>query len=128
MRVDPRNGKKSRTAFAVREQFRGYALVQCRPGTERRHQIRVHLKHWGLPICGDPIYGGRPLLLSELKSGYRLKPGQTERPLISTVALHAEELTLSHPMTNEEIKIGAPWPKDFAVAVKNLRRYCGTMQ
>ena len=123
MRVDPRNGKKSRTAFAVREQFRGYTLVQCRPYTERTHQIRVHLKHWGLPICGDRVYGGRPLLLSELKDDYRLKPGKTERPLISTVALHAEELTLPHPVTGAQLKITAPWPKDLIVALKSLRRH-----
>jgi RluA family pseudouridine synthase len=123
MRVDPRNGKKSRTAFVVREQFRGYTLVQCRPYTGRTHQIRVHLKHWGLPICGDRVYGGRPLLLSELKTDYRLKPGRTERPLISTVALHAEDLSLSHPVTGREVRITAPWPKDLTVAVKNLRRY-----
>lgn len=123
MRVDPRNGKKARTAFAVREQFRGHTLVQCRPYTGRTHQIRVHLKHWGLPICGDRVYGGRPLLLSELKNDYRLKPGKTERPLISTVALHAEELSLGHPITGHEVRITAPWPKDLAVAVKNLRRY-----
>ncbi len=123
MRVDPRTGKKSRTAFEVREQFRGYTLVQCRPYTGRTHQIRVHLKHWGLPICGDRVYGGRPLLLSELKDEYRLKPGKTERPLISTVALHAEELSLVHPVTGNQVTFTAPWPKDFAVAVKNLRRY-----
>lgn len=123
MRVDPRNGKKSRTAFSVREQFRGYTLVQCRPYTGRTHQIRVHLKHWGLPICGDRVYGGRPLLLSELKTDYRLKPGKVERPLISTVALHAEELSLRHPVTGSEVRIIAPWPKDLTVAVKNLRRY-----
>lgn len=123
MRVDPKNGKKSRTAFEVREQFRGYTLVQCRPFTGRTHQIRVHLKHWGLPICGDRVYGGRPLLLSELKDEYRLKPGKVERPLIATTALHAEELTVPHPITGVEVKITAPWPKDFAVAVKNLRRH-----
>lgn len=123
MRVDPKNGKKSRTAFEVREQFRGYTLVQCRPFTGRTHQIRVHLKHWGLPICGDRVYGGRPLLLSELKDEYRLKPGKVERPLIATTALHAEELTVPHPITGAEVKITAPWPKDFAVAVKNLRRH-----
>ena len=123
MRVDPKNGKKSRTAFEVREQFRGYSLVQCRPFTGRTHQIRVHLKHWGLPICGDELYGGGPLLLSRLKSEYRLKPGKTERPLISTVALHAESLTLPHPVTGAEVTMTAPWPKDFAVAVKNLRRH-----
>jgi 23S rRNA-/tRNA-specific pseudouridylate synthase len=123
MRVDPKSGKKSSTAFEVREQFRGHTLVQCRPYTSRTHQISVHLKHWGLPICGDRVYGGRPLLLSELKDEYRLKPGKTERPLISTVALHAEELSLIHPVTGVELKITAPWPKDFMVAVKNLRRH-----
>ena len=91
MRVDPKHGKQARTAFEVREQFRGFTLVECRPFTGRTHQIRVHLKHWGLPICGDRVYGGRPLLLSELKDEYRLKPGKTERPLIATVALHADE-------------------------------------
>lgn len=123
MRVDPKNGKKSRTAFEVREQFRGYTLVQCRPFTGRTHQIRVHLKHWGLPICGDRVYGGRPLYLSELKDTYRLKPGKVERPLISTTALHAEELIIPHPVTGAEVKITAPWPKDFTVAIKNLRRH-----
>ncbi len=123
MRVDPKTGKKSRTSFEVREQFRGYTLVQCRPSTARPHQIRVHLKHWGLPICGDRVYGGRPLMLSELKEDFRLKPGKTERPLISTVALHAEELTITHPVTGAELKLTAPWPKDFAVAVQRLRRH-----
>ena len=61
--------------------------------------------------------------MSELKDKYHLKPGKTERPLISTVALHAEELSLTHPVTGTELKITAPWPKDFTVAVKNLRRH-----
>jgi hypothetical protein len=43
--------------------------------------------------------------------------------LIGRVALHAEELVLSHPMTGELLKISAPWPKDLVVAIKYLRRY-----
>lgn len=128
MRVDPKNGKRSRTLFEVREQYRGFALVNCRPITGRTHQIRIHLKHWGLPICGDRIYGGRPLLLSDLKSDYRLKPGKTERPLIATVALHAERLEIDHPVTGQTVSINAEWPKDFTVAVKYLRRYANTAQ
>ncbi len=123
MRVTSRNGKRSCTRFEVREQFRGFTLVQCRPLAARTHQIRVHLKHWGLPICGDRLYGGRPLLLSQLKPDYRLKPGQTERPLISTLALHAESLEISHPLTAGPVVIRADWPKDLVVAVKYLRRY-----
>jgi RluA family pseudouridine synthase len=122
MRVDFKHGKKSFTRFSVRESFRGHTLVECRPLTGRTHQIRVHLKHWGLPICGDEAYGGRPLLLSRLKPDYRLKPGHQERPLIATVALHAERLELPHPVTGQPVAITAEWPKDFSVAVKYLRR------
>jgi len=125
MRVDMKNGKPARTEFTVRERYAaaGCLLLECRPFSNRPHQIRVHLKHLRLPIVGDSIYGGPPLLLSSLKPGYRLKPGQTERPLISDVALHCEQLTFTHPAGGAETKITAPWPKDLAVAVKYLRRY-----
>jgi 23S rRNA pseudouridine955/2504/2580 synthase len=123
MRVDEKSGKRSRTQFEVLEKFSGCTLMKCQPLTDRSHQIRVHLRHVGLPIVGDAVYGGSPLLLSRLKSEYRLKPKQTERPLISRVALHAVELTLPHPITGTTITITAPWPKDLTVAVKYLRRY-----
>ena len=125
MRVDEKSGKQAHTEFTVRERFAaaGCLLLECRPFSGRTHQIRVHLKHLRLPIVGDPIYGGPALLLSSLKPGYRLKPGQTERPLISDAALHCEQLTIIHPASGAEIKITAPWPKDLAVAIKYLRRY-----
>lgn len=131
VRVDPRNGKRARTAFTVRETFDGYLLLECRPLTMRTHQIRAHLKHLRLPLVGDELYGGSPLWLSTLKTEYRLKPGQTERPLIARAALHAEQLILPPPAAageNESVRIEAPWSKDLAVAVKYLRRYatfCG---
>ena len=123
MRVDPKKGKKSKTLFEPLEKFKNCALLRCRPITGRTHQIRVHLAHAGWPIIGDALYGGKNLWLSRLKSDFRLKPGREERPLISTVALHAAELTLPHPVTGEMITITAPWPKDLNVAVKYLRRY-----
>ena len=123
MRVDPKNGKKSKTRFEVLERLSGYTLVKCEPLTERAHQIRVHLRYAGFPIVGDGLYGGKKLWLSRLKRDYRLKPGREERPLISRVALHAEELVLPHPVTGKILKITAPWPKDLKVAVKYLRQY-----
>ena len=58
-----------------------------------------------------------------MKREYRLKLNQTERPLMARPALHAEALTLPHPVTGAALAINAPWPKDLTVAVKYLRRY-----
>jgi RluA family pseudouridine synthase len=123
MRVEPKNGKKSKTRFSVIEKFANQTLIRCEPLTGRTHQIRIHLRHAGVPIVGDELYGGKPLWLSRLKPNYRLKPGREERPLISRVALHAEQLELKHPVTGEPVSILAPWPKDFTVALKYLRQF-----
>eukprot|EP00928_Gymnodinium_smaydae_P026279 TRINITY_DN20691_c0_g1_i1.p1 TRINITY_DN20691_c0_g1~~TRINITY_DN20691_c0_g1_i1.p1 ORF type:complete len:408 (+),score=99.73 TRINITY_DN20691_c0_g1_i1:48-1226(+) len=36
------------------------ALVEAKPVTGRRHQIRLHLSFAGIPILGDDTYGGQP--------------------------------------------------------------------
>jgi RluA family pseudouridine synthase len=123
MRVDPKRGKRARTTFKVQERFDGWTLLTCRPLTSRTHQIRAHLRHAGLPIVGDTMYGGKPLWLSRLKKDYHLKRDKEERPLIGRVALHAEKLELQHPVTGQLLTIEAPWPKDFTVALKYLRRF-----
>jgi len=123
MRVDAKQGKQSHTICDVLERFSGHALLKCEALTDRPGQIRLHLRHAALTIVGDRLYGGRPLLLSQMKRDYRLKPDQTERPLIDSAALHAEEFSFPHPMTNAPLVITAPWPKDLRVAVKYLQRY-----
>jgi len=123
MRVDAANGKRARTRFEVLEKFTRNALLRCEPATLRPHQIRLHLNHVGLRVAGDSLYGGKPLWLSRLKRDYRLKEGREERPLISRAALHAEQITLPHPVKGETLTITAPWPKDLRVAVKYLRQY-----
>lgn len=123
IRVDPKRGKRARTDFEVREHFEGWTLLNCRPLTGRTHQIRVHLRHVGLPIVADSLYGGKPLWLSRLKKDYHLKRDQEERPLMGRLALHAERLALTHPVTGQSVTIEAPLPKDFTVAIKYLRRF-----
>jgi RluA family pseudouridine synthase len=125
LHVNFKNGKKSKTQFEVLETFprAGYALLKCEPVIVRTHQIRMHLRYAGFPVVGDELYGGKPLWLSRLKPNYRLKPGHEERPLLSRATLHAEELTLPHPVTGEVLTITAPWPKDLKVALKYLRQF-----
>ena len=112
MRVDRKNGKKSKTRFEVLEYFDrfGYALLKCEPMTGRTHQIRVHAAHAGLKIVGDTLYGGKPLWLSRLKTDYHLKPGREERPLIARVAFHAERLQLPHPVGGQSSPFWPPGP------------------
>lgn len=123
VRVDPRRGKKSRTRFEVVERFSGWAALRCHPVFDRPHQVRAHLRHAGLSLVADPLYGGHPLLLSRLKPGYRLKAGATERPLIGRPALHAERIQLAHPLTQESLMVCAPLAKDITVGLKYLRRF-----
>ena len=123
VRVDPKQGKKSRTEFRVSRHFLGYTWLECRPLTGRTHQIRAHLRWVQLPIVGDRTYGGAPLLLSRVKPVYRLRRDRTERPLIDRVALHAASLALRHPVTGGELRIESPVPHDLRVALKYLERY-----
>jgi 23S rRNA-/tRNA-specific pseudouridylate synthase len=123
MRVDPKGGKKSKTEFEVLERFSDWSLLHCLPRTGRTHQIRIHLKHAGFPIVGDELYGGKKFWLSRIKRDYRLKEGREERPMMGRVALHAEELTLPHPVTNELVTIKSEWPKDFRVTLRYLRQF-----
>jgi RluA family pseudouridine synthase len=123
MRVDVQGGKRARSSFQILERFAGWTLLTCEPLTYRPHQLRVHLQRARLPLVGDPLYGGPPLLLSKLKPGYRLKSRHSERPLIDRPALHAQEMVFPHPVSGIPVTIRAPWPKDLSVAVKYLRRY-----
>ena len=55
--VSPDKGKAARTRYQVVRAWKGYSLLRLRPGTGRTHQLRVHLRHLGCPILGDPLYG-----------------------------------------------------------------------
>lgn len=54
------NGKSARTEYRVVRENDKYSLLELKPETGRTHQLRVHLRHLGHPIVGDPIYGGEP--------------------------------------------------------------------
>ncbi len=122
MCVVKKHGKAAVTEFRVLERFGRFAFVACRPQTGRTHQIRVHLATSGTPILNDAFYGDDTrLLLSDLKRGY--KGRVDEKPLIARLALHASELTFTHPATREPLTVRSPLPHEFEVALKYLRRF-----
>jgi RluA family pseudouridine synthase len=122
MRAVRSGGKPSATECRALERFRGFTWLECRPRTARTHQIRVHLAAVALPVLNDPFYGNDTrLLLSALKRRY--KGRDEERPLISRLALHAAELTVTHPVSRERVTLRAGLPNEFEVALKYLRRF-----
>lgn len=123
MRIDPRQGKKARTEFAVLEKFSRWSLVRGAPRSERPLQLVLHLSHAGFPVVGDTLHGGKKLWLSRLKRNFRLKEGHEERPLISHAAVHSEAINFTHPVTHQPLTITDQWPKDLRVALKYLRLY-----
>lgn len=57
LRLIVEGGLATETRFRVLHRFEdGTSLVEARPLTGRTNQIRVHLWHLGLPVCGDPFY------------------------------------------------------------------------
>jgi len=76
--------------------------LAVQPLTGRTHQVRVHLPSVGLPLLIDPLYGNpKPFFLSDFKADYRLGRGQTEKPLIERLTLHAYQLELP-PLCHSE--------------------------
>ncbi|MGH8231569.1 MAG: 23S rRNA pseudouridine(1911/1915/1917) synthase RluD [Steroidobacteraceae bacterium] len=111
-----RDGREAVTHYRIEQRFRSHTLLRVRLETGRTHQIRVHLAHVGLPVIGDPVYGGRrrlsagasPELIALLQGLHRQ-------------ALHAERLVLAHPHSGQPLNFQAPLPADLAALLAALR-------
>lgn len=86
-----------------------YSLVEARPRTGRRHQIRRHLRRLGHPIVGDTSYGQ-----GVHNRFFRHRYG-CHRLLLAAAAL-----ALEHPVSGERLLIRAPLDEAFGRVVAAL--------
>ena len=116
-----KDGKPATTYFTTLKTYYAHSLIECKPVTGRLHQIRVHLAYLKAPICGDDLYGGKPLYLSNLKRRFNLKKDTEEQPIMQRVSLHAYSIGFKG-MDGQTIKVEAPYHKDYAVMMKQLEK------
>ena len=67
-----------------------YSLVELKPETGRKHQLRRHMSHLRHPIIGDTKHGD-----------LRQNRAMAQHFSCSGLMLHASELCLEHPVTGE---------------------------
>ena len=116
----------SQSSLVLSPQHRSFLLYTCEistktPITGRTHQLRVHCAAMGHPILGDPAYGfcgeAHPNggfsddTMSTLPScaSFELRRAVEDavRENGRTMCLHARQLTVQHPTTNEEVSFEA---------------------
>jgi 23S rRNA pseudouridine1911/1915/1917 synthase len=98
--ADANVAKDAITHFEIERPLAQATLLRVRLQTGRTHQIRVHMRAIGHPVCGDREYGRAGL--------YGL-----ERQF-----LHAARLAFSHPVTGAPVDVGSPLPDDLQAALR----------
>ncbi len=86
-----------------------YSLVELKPSTGRKHQLRRHMKHINHHLLGDTKYGR-----GEHNKFVR------EKYDMHRLLLHAISLRVKHPYTEKELFIKAPLDEVFKRMLKEF--------
>lgn len=90
-----------------------YSLLELKPETGRKHQLRRHMAHIRHPIIGDTNHG----------DGKQNKSAR-EHLALDRLALIAKRIEFIHPVTSEKIVIES----QLDPALKSLYNKCGWQQ
>ena len=110
MAVVERNGRPAVTDYRTADIFLASdaAMLEVEIATGRTHQIRVHLRHVGHPVAGDPVYGN-----ARRDNALGVPRGRQ--------FLHAWRLRIAHPTTGKALAFETPPPEDFEAARRLLK-------
>jgi tRNA pseudouridine65 synthase len=91
-----------------------YSLIEARPLSGRKHQIRRHFKHLAHPIIGDTSYGksNHNRLFAERFGCHRL-------------LLAATRLELVHPVSGQPLRLDAGLDASFSAVVAAFQKSAG---
>ena len=119
MAVVNQGGKPAVSRYRVLEDFGYVQLCEVQLETGRTHQIRVHFAQHGHPVVGDRMYGddlrARGIHNLDRRSADRMVKAADRQQL------HAVELRLVHPVTDEGLEFSAEPPADMAGVLAILR-------
>ena len=87
-----------------------YSLVECRPKTGRRHQIRRHLRRLNHPILGDSTYG------AGVHNRYFRRHFDNDRLLLACTVM-----SFAHPVTGVTLQLECP-PAESFIRVRDALR------
>jgi tRNA pseudouridine32 synthase/23S rRNA pseudouridine746 synthase len=105
---DEVNGKPASTDFNVIDRKNEFSLIDARPHTGYRHQIRSHLASAGCTLLCDNLYRAPQQELRDFST------------IINHLALHACSITFQHPQTQERVTFQAAYPHEFQSAINLL--------
>lgn len=108
--IDAILGKPAKSIVTVISSYSNSSLVMIEPETGYTHQIRAHLAHFGFPILGDRLYQCRDQITNPANS------------LIHRTALHASQISLLHPKTDQPLIINSTFPADFSSVIAVLTK------
>ncbi|MBP7476846.1 MAG: RluA family pseudouridine synthase [Pyrinomonadaceae bacterium] len=101
------HGRSALSLWKVRKRYDKFTLLDVEIKTGRTHQIRVHMGYINHPVVGDEIYNeGRDNTIMD----------HTVRNAIASMPrffLHAEQLSFTHPKTQERMEFTQPLPKEL---------------